>query len=207
MNDANDDANFFFPDLLKVADAVSTTYPKAIYKGKPVEIIEQRQGSALSTVKWEGGSDEETFSVPSQGLQSPKAVAPKPVIAPTSEGDFAALASYLESTGYSLFALQRQPDERPKILAEYAEWTGGEDLPETSIKDYSATPGSFFREWVVRGKYSEDMPSPVPIEEGGSIGRGRGHLAEPHGLKNGKSVLFNSPETVAELVRAGLRAR
>jgi hypothetical protein len=141
--------------------------------------------------------------------KAPKAApAPKlpPVIAPSTVASLQAFIAYCQQNSYRLFVLLRQLDERQHVADEYKEWTGGETLPDNAIKDYSGTPGTFYREWVLSTRYSEDIPCHIPIEEVGT-GRGRGHLMEPHGVRNGSRVNFSSPETIAEVLQAGLRAQ
>jgi hypothetical protein len=196
-----------FADLLKVAEVLAPA-EEYTHNGRVVVILEESP-SGLARVKYKDSTDpdDDGFSIPKDKLKPLKAPAkkPDPVLAPSTQVSPKDFIAYLRETGFKLYVMLRQLDERQRVAEEYSSWTGGETLPDAAIKDYSGTPGTFQREWVLTTRYSDNMPSPCPIEEGGTVGQGRGHLIEPHGVRNSKTVTFRSPETIRDVLQAGLR--
>ena len=176
--------------------------------GEVADLLPQFKFNDIISVRF---ADGEAKQVSARDLTKPAKAppAPKPaaILAPAVAASLQEFVAYLRKTGYKLYVILRQLDERQRVASEYSEWTGGETLPDSAIKDYSGTGGTFQREWVLTTRYDDNMPCHIPIEEGGSIGKGRGHLMGPHGVRQGTMVQFSSPETVAEVLQAGLRPK
>lgn len=56
-----------FADILKIAEVVAGEAQKALFQGKVVEILEQRQ--LLSTVRWDGDVEDNAFTVNNSKLK------------------------------------------------------------------------------------------------------------------------------------------
>lgn len=107
------------------------------------------------------------------------------------------LVSYLRASKYRLYA-SCKPELVGKAEDEYLMWTGGEELPETAIRQYENAYG---REWFLTFAYSSNISYPFPIIERGT-GGGQGEACGLH--KDGR-VEVCYWQVIEQLVRAGLR--
>lgn len=117
------------------------------------------------------------------------------------EGSYEALASHLQRVGYSL-RLDTTPDSLPAREAEYAEWTGGEELNDdcTKVREKSQDVGG----WILKFPFSDEVKSmiPFPMHYRGTVGR---PSTTPQALSDGRTVNLDYTAAVAELVKRGVR--
>jgi len=185
-------------DLLTAADEVAeAAYPKAVYKGEVVEVVSK--GLALTKIRYPGESDAEAISVPSDKLLPFHAVP-----ATGTYGDFVAM---LQRKGYLLYVEIHKEAEKDKVIEEYAEWSGGQQLPEECIRPYT-TGESFWREWTLIYQYEPSWAAPFDLVRTGTGGGGKGKERRPVGIIDNKGkVMVRWPVIVEKCVRAGLRAQ
>jgi hypothetical protein len=202
--------------------------PKAVYKNQTVSVLEQ--DPKFSKIFYEGGDEFDAFTVRTPELKEyrePKTpVSPRPQVTPgqpmaaqITPSDWATFASYCSQHGYRLFVQENgMPGQRDLAVKEYADWTGGQVLPDDCILPGGQGVGAtgkktgFHREWIVETEYTDGMPSPVEILEAGSVGRGRqnrdaqGNI-EPVGMRTSlRKVRFQYREVAKQLCQQGLRA-
>ena len=119
---------------------------------------------------------------------------------PESISDF---VSYLKNSEYTLHVVCRNEDQVDRVIAEYAEWSGGEALQEETILT-SFDGSKWDREWFLIFKYSPDISYPFSVLERGTGGRKR--QSSPVAWHR-KGKIESCYAAVAEqLVRSGLRA-
>jgi hypothetical protein len=184
-----------FAAFLQTADGAAApgvapeTY---MWKGEPVEVLEST-GNLWRVCPL--GDPDAAFSISRDKLKSTKSV-----VVPEISGDMAQFASALQGQGYRLVLKYKGSQYLEQAEQEYANWTGGEQLPDSCVKQYG---NMFGREWTLVFVYQEGMPVPFPIEPMGTHG-GR-PSAEPIGLSKGHVVTVNYPQIIGELVKSGLR--
>jgi len=149
----------------------------------------------------------------------PQVTPGQPLAAQITPSDWATFAAYCSQRGYKLYVKENgMPGQRDEAIKEYADWTGGQVLPDECIlpggQGVSATgkKSGFHREWVVETEYTDGMPSPVEVMEGGSVGRGRQNRdaqgkIEPVGQRYSlRKVRYQYREVAMRLCQQGLRA-
>ena len=128
-----------------------------------------------------------------------------PIIHPAS-GDYATFVAMIQAAGYTLYVRSRQ-DGMDAAISEYAEWTGGEELPENALYMHLNDDKAWSsHEWRLITKVELDSACPFPLAEAGTLGCG--FKGDPCGIihKNG-SLEVNWNCIVGELVKNGLRAQ
>jgi hypothetical protein len=124
-------------------------------------------------------------------------------VAMKANGSPGQMVPELQRRGYSLTVKYKgtKPQYLQQAEQEYADWTGGDQLPDESVKPYDTMYG---REWtLVYTDPERSMPVFFDVEPMG-IHEGK-RSPEPIGLSQRDRVVVNYPEIVGELVKAGLR--
>jgi len=137
--------------------------------------------------------------VETSGVVSKSRAGKTPVFLAHTSGDGCLLGfvAYLQGSKYRLYA-SCKPELVGQAEDEYMTWTGGEELPRESVRQYDNAYG---REWFLTFNYSANMSYPFPIIERGT-GGGQGEVCGLH--KNGRVELCYW-QVIEQLVRAGLR--
>jgi hypothetical protein len=171
-----------------------------MYEGRKIQVLDLRELSATII----DGEEQKTVSraklkpVPTYSpVRTPVYVAQA---VPEAIFDF---VGYLKSSEYTLHVVCRTEEQVEQVATEYAEWSGGESLPEETILT-SFDGSKWDREWFLIFKYSPDISYPFSVLERGTGGRKR--QSSPVAWHR-KGKIESCYAAVAEqLVRSGLRA-
>ena len=136
-----------YSDLLKIAETAIEEYPKALFKGKVVEVIQQGPATGLSRIREEGREfSTKTVNLKPYGMNT---VAPRPDTQPVQiTPGMQSLETYVESVGCTIW-VEAQPFQVAHVIAQYEADVQRAITPEEEkyVKPHGRQMTTFPPEW------------------------------------------------------------
>jgi hypothetical protein len=122
-----------------------------------------------------------------------------------AQGDPQQMAGALENVGYKLFITYRDDAQLDRAAQEYAEWTGGEELPDGSYRQHDT---AYVDEWHLIYDDKDSITSRYGFFDVVPSGQtGQDWKKGPaQGYSNRNKVQVQRREIIKPLIQAGLRA-